>query len=160
MMETCDGAHMAKHILRMLAIFRRSWDDLSDEQLNQEPPFAPSNTIYQNAVHVAGSTRFWTITDTGGEDFHRDRDAEFIAIGPGDPVRQDYDVMVGQIETHMATLTAADLDRPQAVPDARFGGWSRPITYRDAILHAQEHIGIHVGHVQIQRQLLGLDPVK
>lgn len=159
-MANGDGAHFAQHILRILAIFRRSWDDLTDEQLNAEPPFAPSNTIFQLAVHVAGSTRHWTITDTGGTDFHRDRDAEFTAVGFGADVRADYDVLVNQIQDHLRELTAADLDRPQSVAEARFGGWEGPITQRDAILHALEHIGIHVGHVQIQRQLLGLEPVK
>jgi hypothetical protein len=159
-MGSADGTTMSAHILRMLAIFRRSWDDLSDEQMNADPGFAPSNTPYQLAVHVAGSTRFWTITDTGGADFHRDREAEFVAVGKGETVRQDYDLLIRQIDEHLGSLSGNDLDRPQIVSGARFGGWPETITQRDAVLHALEHIGIHLGHVQIQRQLLGLEPVK
>jgi len=158
-MSGIDGKQIGSHVLRMLATFRRTWEDLSDEQLNATPPFSPSNTIYQLAVHVAGSTRFWVITDSGGIDFHRQRDAEFTASGQGEQIRRDYDLLAQQVEEHLAELSGADLGRNQVIDHANFSGWRGGITQADAVLHALDHISLHLGHIQIQRQLLGLAPV-
>jgi hypothetical protein len=156
-----EGLVLANQINRMLRQLAATFGDLTDEQLNQSPPFAPGNTMYQLAVHVAGSTRFWTITDTGGTDFHRDRDSEFVAVGPGEPVRADYERLYQEIQDHLGGLTAEDLVQPVAVPSSGFTGWQGdgPPSKRDGVLHALEHIGIHLGHMQIQRQLIGLAPL-
>jgi uncharacterized damage-inducible protein DinB len=159
MMTEIDGKQIGAHVLRMLASFRQTWDDLNDEQLNANPPFHPSNTIYQLAVHVAGSTRFWVITDSGGFDFHRQRDAEFRASGRGEDIRRDYDLLAEQIEAHLSGLSGTDLSQDQVIDHASFSGWRGGITQADAVLHALDHVSLHLGHVQIQRQLLGLVPV-
>ena len=158
-METStEGAHLAQHIERILNVFVQTWTDLDDQQLNTAPPFAPSNTIYQLAVHVAGSTRFWAITETGGEDFHRDRNSEFVAVGTGATIRDDYALLLDQVHTRLSALDTEALDAPTRSPSASFTYHAGPVSKRDAVCHVLEHTAIHLGHTQIQRQLLGLAP--
>ncbi|HRA48051.1 MAG TPA: DinB family protein [Thermomicrobiales bacterium] len=159
MHQTGSGAHLHAHVMRMLGMFRTSWEDLTDEKLNAEPGFTPANTILQLAVHVAGSTRFWTISNTGGVDFHRDRDAEFLAVGTGAQIRADYDLLVDQISAHLPNLSANDLAGTPTFPASGMSAFSGPLSAGDGVIHAIEHIGIHLGHVQIQRQMLGLAPI-
>jgi hypothetical protein len=57
-------------------------------------------------------------------------------------------------------MDMAALDLPILLEHSGISHWSGPwpLTRRDAILHAVEHIGIHLGHVQITRQIFGLGP--
>jgi hypothetical protein len=161
MTDGTEGKTLAAHIVRMLNALAGALDGISTEQANQSPPFSPSNTLYQLVVHVTGSTRYWVITNTGGTDFHRDRPAEFVASGDLAEALSDFRRMSAQVNDHLGALTANDLARPPALATSRFGGWvgDDPPRQRDGVLHALDHVSLHFGHIQIQRQLLGLEPV-
>ncbi len=135
-------------------------DGLDDEALNRELPFAPANTIYQLGVHVAGSARWWVITNTGGTDFHRNRPAEFTATGTGDHVRSDLELLIRQVEEHLAALDADELDLPGSIEGAGMSNWTGPLplSRRDGVLHAVEHTAVHLGHIQLTRQIFGFPP--
>jgi uncharacterized damage-inducible protein DinB len=107
------------------------------------------NSLAVLAVHVAGSTRYWIGDVAGQHASGRDRDAEFQARG----------LKASQLE---ALLTDA-LDHSQHViagltPDeleetrvsSRDG---RPFTVSWCLAHALEHMALHLGHMQLTRQL-------
>jgi hypothetical protein len=155
-----EGLYIANQLKRMLLMLKRELSGLSDETLNRTLEVQPTNTLFQLGAHVAGSTRFWTITCLGGEDFHRDRDAEFAASGNGVALRSDLDLLVKSVFTHLASFSADQLDLPVSIPSAKISFWpdNEPLPRRHAVLHALEHTGLHVGHAQITRQLMGFPP--
>lgn len=155
-----EGADLAVALNRMLRLVANEMVGLSDEVLNQTLPFEPANTIYQLGFHVAGSTRWWAITNTGGFDFKRDRPAEFELRGTGADIAANYRSLRGQVGEHLAKLGATELEREITFPAASISHWDSrtPLSQRDAVLHAIEHAGIHLGHIQLTRQVFGIAP--
>jgi hypothetical protein len=145
---------------RQVTLIMRELEGLDDELLNRALPFSPANTLFQLGTHVAGSARWWTITNTGGTDFHRDRPSEFTASGTGADLRADLERLMDEIAAHLATLDPSALNGPLTHAQASMSHWpaDRPMTQRDAIHHALEHTGLHLGHMQLTRQVFGLTP--
>ena len=155
-----EGSFISGQIERQLRKIGDELADVSDEALNRELAIQPTNTLFQLGTHVAGSARYWAITCAGGTDFHRRRETEFAASGRGEELRADLDLLVDQIHESLDPLTGADLNRPTG-GDPKFhstGGSEEPLPLRDAVLHALEHTALHLGHIQITRQLLGFAP--
>ena len=155
-----EGACIAEQIGRLARAMIRELRDLSDQIVNQTLDIQPTNTLFQLGTHVAGSTRYWTITTTGGIDFHRNRAAEFTASGRLSAVIADLESMVEHVNSHLPKLNAAALDTPMTLAGASFSGMPPGVvlTQRHGALHALEHFGLHLGHVQITRQILGFAP--
>lgn len=155
-----EGSFIAGQIERQLRKIGKELAELPDEALNRELEIQPTNTLFQLGTHVAGSARYWAITCAGGTDFCRRRETEFSASGRGEALRADLELLVSQIHDSLDPLSGADLDRPTG-GDPKFnstGGLEEPLPLRDAVLHALEHTALHLGHIQITRQLLGFDP--
>jgi hypothetical protein len=155
-----EGAFIAGQIERQIRKLQDELAGLPDEALNRELDIQPTNTLFQLGTHVAGSARYWAITCAGGVDFQRDRAGEFVAMGSGGDLMTDLDLLARQIHESLDSLTAADLDRPTE-GNRRFRSTDtadEPLPLRDAVLHALEHTALHLGHVQITRQLLGFSP--
>jgi hypothetical protein len=157
-----EGAFLAEQLVRQIHLVRRELRDLPDGDLNRVLDIQPTNTLFQLGTHIAGSARYWAITNTGGANFHRDRDSEFNAIGTNAELLENLDALINQITDHVTCLTAEQLEQPCSLPTASFSFWESadPLPQRHALLHALEHTGLHLGHIQITRQILGYDPVK
>ena len=155
-----EGAYLAEQLVRQVDLMRNELDGLTDEIVNHVLEIQPTNTLFQLGTHVAGSTRYWTISNTGGRDFHRNRPSEFTAVGSCGDLVADLGLLIDQINDHVPGLTAEHLDQPATMPGASFSGWTdpAPLPQRHAVLHALEHIGLHLGHMQLTRQVLGLTP--
>jgi len=157
-----EGQQIAGKIERNLRHLIDELGGLSDEALNRPLEVEPSNTLYQLGFHSAGSARYWAITLAAGEDFHRDRPAEFVSGGSGPELIADLETLVEQVHAQLDSLTSGDLDGP-VTESATY----RPadtdgdrLVLRDSLLHALEHTALHLGHAQITRQLLGYGPVR
>ena len=155
-----EGAYLAEQVVRQVDLMRKELDGLTDEIVNRVLDIQPTNTLFQLGTHVAGSTRYWTISNTGGRDFHRNRPSEFTAVGACGDLVADLGLLIEQINDHVPVLTADQLDQAATMPGASFSGWTDPgpLPQRHAVLHALEHIGLHLGHMQLTRQVLGLAP--
>lgn len=112
-------------------------------------PGPDMNSFCVLVVHVTGAERYWIGDVVGRDPSGRDREAEFRSHG--------LDVVA--LETRLAEtlaytrgvlekLTAHDLGTLRISP--RDG---RKFTVAWSLAHALEHTAIHVGHVQITRQL-------
>ncbi|MDI6754132.1 MAG: DUF664 domain-containing protein [Thermodesulfobacteriota bacterium] len=106
-----------------------------------------TNSLTVMAIHLAGSEAFWMKEIIGGQSIHRDRDAEFVVKGLGFPE------LIAKLETAaketpaiLSSLTPAQLEETRKFRD-------RIVTVRWAILHVIEHFAMHVGHMQLTRQL-------
>lgn len=128
---------------------------LSEAQLNQRPPIAGANSAYAIAAHTLGNARGWVLGIACGQPIERDRPAEFRASG-----RDAADLVAGaatlsgETETALATLAPSDLER-RLVPSPVLWGEGEPheISVREALLHVVEHASLHLGQLQITRDL-------
>ena len=107
------------------------------------------NSLTILVVHLTGAERYW-IGDVAGETpSGRDRDAEFRSHGlHADALTRRLDETLASCRDFLAGLTVEDLSATRASP--RDG---RTFTVAWALAHALEHTGLHLGHMQIIRQL-------
>lgn len=156
-------AHEATQIADVLERLGRDalaqLDGIPDRLLNRPLPLPETNTLFALASHLVGAGEFWTLTLVGGQAIPRDRAAEFHATGTVDDLRARYDRWLAQLRTVCDDLAPEDMDRVIADPAAR-RPWmgNAPFTVRDSLLHALEHTALHLGHIQLTRQILRSDP--
>ena len=132
-------------------------DGIPDEDLNGWKPdgvVGEVNTLFGLATHIAGSGEYWVLEAAGGIDQQRDRPAEFVAKGNLSDIRNRYDEWLDASQTVLAGLDDEDLTRVFTRPAGPSGG-SRPMsmTVAECLTHTVGHTAIHVGHLDVQRQL-------
>lgn len=120
---------------------------LSPEALNWTPG-PEMNSLAVLVVHTAGSQRYWIGEVAGQDPANRDRDAEFRA--------QDWDeasllellaTTLAHSQAMLARLTLPDLEGQRVATDGR------AVTVAWALWHALGHTALHVGQMQLTRQL-------
>jgi uncharacterized damage-inducible protein DinB len=107
------------------------------------------NSVGNLVLHLSGNVRQWIISGVGGEEDHRDRDAEFAATGGlsraelMEPLRQ----------------TVVDANRvlravtPQRISD-RITIQGYDVSVLEAIYHVVEHFAMHTGQILYATKLL------
>jgi uncharacterized damage-inducible protein DinB len=139
------GEIVARHLESIRAVVRGA----SAEMLNARPAGPDSNPPAVIVMHVAASTRHWLHVAVGATPPPRDRDAEFRTVvdGPDELL-----AFVDRVDADVRSLLsgAGDLE-PTALREAAFH--DEDVTAAWALLHALEHLGEHVGHLGLTRQL-------
>ena len=135
-----------------LGEIRKGVDGLSVDELNAKPAGGETNTIAVIATHALASTRAWMSLAVGEEPPPRDRPAEFRTVAEEGFVAW-VDRMVGDCLALVDRATAFDPDR-QELPTWRSDEPAEPVTAAWAMLHAAAHLGEHVGHLHMTRELL------
>ncbi len=107
------------------------------------------NTFFALATHLVGAGEYWVLHAAGGRPLDRDRPAEFRARGDLPTLTARYDRWLADSREMLATLTEADLARVPTLASGNDRGW----TVAECLMHGVEHTAIHVGHLQIQRQI-------
>jgi len=106
-----------------------------------------TNSFAVMAIHLAGSEAFWIIEIIGRQSIQRDRDAEFVAKGLGfSELAAKMEAGAKDTPAILSSLTSSQLEETRKFRD-------RTVTVRWAILHLIEHYAMHVGHMQLTRQL-------
>ncbi len=116
---------------------------------------ADGNTMMGLATHTVGAGEHWLLQGAGGDTIPRDRLAEFRAEGSVAALRERYDRWLAESDRVLERLDDAALEsifRREANPDQ--GMTAAEFTRAACVIHALEHTALHVGHLQIQRQLL------
>jgi uncharacterized damage-inducible protein DinB len=112
-------------------------------------PGPDMNSMAVLVVHTAAAEQYWIANVAGGQDLRRDRPAEFQTEGLDEAALLAHlDRALVENEKILAQLTADDLTamRRSAMHD-------RESTAMWALLHALEHTAIHLGHLQVTRQV-------
>ena len=108
-----------------------------------------TNSLAVLAVHVAGAERYWIGDVVGGDPSGRDRAAEFRAHDlDGAVLKARLAAALAHSQAVLEELTLPDLEETYVSPrDGRqfTGAW--------CLAHALEHTALHLGHMQITRQL-------
>ena len=122
--------------------------DLPQEALDWSPGEG-MNSIAVLIVHLTGAERYWIGDVALGESSGRDRAVEFHARGISlDALLARLADTSAYAQSALTLLTLGDLEQERVSP--RDG---RKFSVAWALLHALEHTAIHLGHIQITRQL-------
>ena len=107
------------------------------------------NSISVIIVHLTGSERFLIGDVVMQESSNRDREAEFKVIGlDANDLKQRLQATDAYLQSAFEKLTLPDLEALRNVPNR-----DRQRSVAWALTHALEHTTIHLGHIQIMRQL-------
>jgi uncharacterized damage-inducible protein DinB len=107
------------------------------------------NSINVLVTHICGSERYWIGEIACGDASYRVRAEEFKVGGLNSADLSTKIIAATKYaESSLQTLSMDDLPlvKPQP-PDGK------PVTVGWALLHALEHAAIHLGHIQITRQI-------
>ncbi len=106
-----------------------------------------TNSLGVIATHVAGSGIYLIKEVIGMKPVHRDRDGEFAARGADvSALKGRLDAAAKIIEEVLSPLSEAQMDEDRKYRD-------RTAKIRWIILHVIEHTALHLGHMQLTRQL-------
>lgn len=134
-----------------LGEIRKGVADLTVDQLNARPAGGETNSVAVICAHALGSTRSWLSIAFGLHQPPRDREAEFRTVADAD----FKDTVEHGIAAIFALLDGATWDpKVSAVPawNSRLGAEPRTAPY--SLGHALAHLGEHVGHLHMTRELL------
>lgn len=125
---------------------------LGDDAASWQPLPEGTNSIYAILTHLVGSEAKWIHHHVGGRPLQRDRDAEFLASGRFADVVERWEAGGKETDAILAKLTPSQLGEPRIVEMATRSE-TRNVNVRWCVLHMLNHMAIHVGHIQLTRQL-------
>jgi hypothetical protein len=121
------------------------------EELNWAPLNADTNSPCALACHLVGAEAMWIHHMVGGLDVSRDRDAEFAAANKSAASLVELLDTVGATSWEvLGKLTGDDLGKTRTRPDRPD---AQPMVMRDSIVRMIGHLGEHVGHLELTKQL-------
>lgn len=130
-------------------------EGIPEEDLNTWKPAAEQNgggamnTFAAVGVHTASAGKWMLLHQVLGEDVSRNREGEFEATATMAEIRAGFDDLLGVLRDRADDLAATDLSlMPPTIRD-NHPTWTRAAW----LLHLVDHTGIHLGHLQIHRQL-------
>lgn len=131
---------------------RRALDGVASVELNARPGGEGTNSLAVIAAHSLASTRSWLSLAMGAPLPPRDRPAEFRTVA-GDGFVAWVEEMIGECLALVRDDAAYDPAREAPAP-WRSDAPEAPVTAAWALLHAISHLGEHVGHAHLTRELL------
>lgn len=138
----------AKTLISMAGIVEELGDDLA----NQKPALPGANSPYALLNHSLGAIDFWAGQLVSGRQSQRDRDAEFLASGPVQPL---LDRMQETLTQLMADVTAAVVRaEPYTALPVAFPGLEDELDRGGALLHLYTDLVQHLGQLEITRDIL------
>jgi uncharacterized damage-inducible protein DinB len=112
-------------------------------------PGAGMNSLAVLAVHTAGSQRYWVGDVVAGEPSGRDRDAEFRVRGLD--AAQLVERLQRSLRFSRGALDGLSLEDLSALRTSPAN--PREFTVGWALAHALDHTALHLGHMQLTRQM-------
>lgn len=112
-------------------------------------PGPEMNSLAVLLAHTTGSLRYWIGDVALGDPSGRVREREFQVHGlEAEELQRRLDEVLYYVRANLTRLSLEELGSQRQLPD---GG---PVTRAWALLHALEHGYLHLGHIQLTRQLL------
>ncbi len=112
-------------------------------------PGPEMNSLAVLLAHTTGSLRYWIGDVALGEPSGRVREREFQTRGlDGDEFLRRLDEVLAFVRLNLPRLDLKELNRQCPEEAGR-----EPVTCGWALLHALEHGYLHLGHIQVTRQL-------
>ena len=156
------SAGLERHLSTLVDDIFATIDGVPDDQFNIWKPAAATedgheiNTFSAILIHVVSAGEFMTLHAVGGVPSNRVREGEFEATGILPEIRERYERWLNGMQTLLEGLSDEDLGRQTTEPRYQERDW----TVADVLLHALDHTALHVGHLQVQRQLWDAERVQ
>lgn len=132
-----------------LGEIRKGVADLSVEELNARPAGGNTNSIAVITAHALGSTRSWLALAFGQPQPARDRAAEFKTVADAEFANWTEQMIM----SIFSLFDGATFDaNSSGIPAWNDAGIPKTATY--SLGHALSHLGEHVGHLHMTRELL------
>ncbi len=147
----------ASYIGRIAADAVATLQDLTAGQLNWKTGEDGSNTMFAIATHMVAMGEYWVLCLVGGANVVRDRQAEFQAVGSAAEIVLRLQNWSQACDVLCIGLGSEVLDEHARVPIEYFqsGGFgSGALSKRECLMHVVEHSALHLGQLQILRQLV------
>jgi hypothetical protein len=140
---------------RLLDRVCRCLDGLSEPELNWRPLAPDANSLYVIATHVLGNAQAWVLGIICDQAVHRDRDAEFRASGSDarELVARARRLSEDSARALEALPPGALKDTRRPMPPLLGTGPGDELTVREALMRVLVHGLMHVGQMQITRDL-------
>ena len=144
------SSELTRFFLRELACLRRELEAYPDEDLIWHVPSGAPNSSGTLALHLSGNIQHYIGAILGGNDYARDRDAEFTTRGLS---RADLLDHVAAAERTVSAILPQIHDSSLTEP---FSEPMRGVTLskREAFLHVAMHLAYHIGQVDYHRRLV------
>ncbi len=144
-------------LVRLTGDLLAAVDGVPDDLLNRELDLPETNTLFQIGNHALGAAGAWIIARAGRQTLIRNRETELGARGSAGDLKDKAEGLLTTSRAVLENLRDGDLESIREPIQAHLspaGRW----TARECVLHALEHLALHVGHAQLTRQLLGVPP--
>ena len=146
----------ARFVLKeLLGELRAAVEGVPAEALNWRPGGEETNSIAVLAVHALQATRSWLSVAVGGVEMpERDRDSEFLATedDPG-ALSRFVDEQLEECRALLRDAGEVDWSVMRKIDALAWDSNVREVPAAWAILNALEHLGQHVAHASLTRQL-------
>jgi hypothetical protein len=134
-----------------LVAMRAVVEGASPDLLNRRPAGDDTNPIAVLVMHALSSARWWLCVAVGAALPDRDRDAEFRYVATDtDELLRFVDAVS---EDCRALLATDDAFEAGAIMRSRRIGGDEDVSAAWALIHSLEHLGGHVAHAQLTRQV-------
>ena len=150
-----DVETYSHYIRKQIASIQDCLREMTEEQINRAPDVPGGNCAFVIGAHVLGNARAWVLGIACGQGVVRDRPAEFASRGTSADFDEAANALCRDIEVALKGLDPAILDR-RFKPAQELWGAGEPyeVTVRMALADVLEHASIHLGHVQLTRDLV------
>lgn len=125
---------------------------LGDDLANRKPSLEGANSPFALLTHCVGVVDYWVGHLIAGRETNRDRDSEFLAVGPVRPLLNEVAAVKAQLteDVFQADPAAALL----GTPPADFQGPDRELTQGGALQHVYEELAQHHGQMELMRDVI------
>ena len=130
------------HLRRLVSWYLEALDPLPLEVFQWRPPAPDGNSLAAICMHAVTSAEWWVLSCVGDGPLERDRDAEFAAGITWAGLRPRFQAFLERAERLLDGMTSDDL---QVLSRHPAGDRMR----RRCLTHTIEHLGLHLGHVEI-----------
>ena len=154
MLAVAELEELHASILNRLRLVVETIASLDPIRLNDMPEVEGTNSPYVLGAHVLGNARAYVIGIAAEEGISRDRPGEFASAGDtAEGLQTQLAALEDEIAAALPRLT--DLDKRLSPRQELWGpNPVREITVRRALLQVIEHASLHLGHLEITRDLL------
>ena len=139
-----EGEHLLYFYRKLSDAYLNKLHNLSEDELNWDPPTRQGNSIYAIAYHAISAAHWW-LNVALGNITERERDSEFSAKGTFSTIEERFKSWLRTAEQEIPRLTEADYEAEHIVRDGTQ-------TTRQALYRTLEHLSLHLGHIEITLQ--------
>lgn len=143
-------SHFATSIKILAALHKEIFailEEVGVEGMNWKPGGENFNSLYTTAYHTICSQNWWITENLNQVKIERDRTAEFKAYAENlDQLYQMYESIQSETKRILETVGCNEIQHLREVK-------GRKVSVEWIVIHVVEHTALHLGHMQVTKQL-------